>query len=117
MLTCTQRTLDLTGMRTPAPTQSPAVVHQEYDETSPADESHSQDSPYPSGEDLRENRRKGTGGLRVSQKQSSFQEDLSEHQRQMQVDSRSFPKRKKVCSYSRHVVGALLFSEKLGCVM
>ncbi|EMD90469.1 hypothetical protein COCC4DRAFT_159908 [Bipolaris maydis ATCC 48331] len=45
-----------------------------------------------------ENRRKGTGGLRVSQKQSSFQEDLSEHQRQMQIDSRSFPKRKKVTS-------------------
>lgn len=42
-------------------------------------------------------RRKGTGGLRISQNQS-IQEDLSEHQRQMQVDARSFPKRKKVAS-------------------
>lgn len=42
-------------------------------------------------------RRKGTGGLRITQNQS-IQEDPSEHQRQMQVDSRSHPKRKKVAS-------------------
>ncbi|KAF2125780.1 DEAD-domain-containing protein [Dothidotthia symphoricarpi CBS 119687] len=46
---------------------------------------------------LDSSRRKGTGGLRVCQTQS-IQEDLSEHQRQMQVDARSFPKRKKVAS-------------------
>lgn len=90
-------------MRTPAPTQSPAVDSHEYDEASPT-ESRSQDTPYPSREDSRESRRKGTGGLRVSQKQSSFQEDLSEHQRQMQIDSRSFPKRKKVRGASRHAL-------------
>jgi hypothetical protein len=64
--------------------RSPTVDHREEDMVSPTDESSSEETP----------RRKGTGGLRVSQK--SFQEDLSEHQRQMQVDSRSFPKRKKV---------------------
>jgi hypothetical protein len=70
-------------MRTRAPTQSLTVDHHD-------DDIASDDSP------VQEKRRKGTGGLRVSQNQSSFQEDLSEHQRQMQVDSRSFPKRKKV---------------------
>jgi hypothetical protein len=94
-------------MRTPAPTQSPAVDDREYDETPPADESRSQDSSYSSREELQESRRKGTGGLRVSQKQSSFQEDLSEHQRQMQIDSRSFPKRKKVCARYRYVIDAV----------
>ncbi|EMD60381.1 hypothetical protein COCSADRAFT_174666 [Bipolaris sorokiniana ND90Pr] len=98
ILTHIQQTVDLTGMRTPAPTQSPAVDDRECDETSPSDEPHFQESPYPSREQQQENRRKGTGGLRVSQKQSSFQEDLSEHQRQMQIDSRSFPKRKRVAS-------------------
>jgi len=42
-------------------------------------------------------RRKGIGGLRITQNQV-IQEDPSEHQRQMQVDSRSHPKRKKVAS-------------------
>lgn len=60
------------------------------------DESNPRDDPCPSEQHSRDTRRKGTGGLRVSQNQSSFQEDLTEHQRQMQVDSRSFPKRKKV---------------------
>ncbi|KAF2628087.1 DEAD-domain-containing protein [Macroventuria anomochaeta] len=44
-----------------------------------------------------DSRRKGTGGLRISQNQT-IQEDHSEHQRQMQVDTRNFPKRKKVTS-------------------
>jgi hypothetical protein len=79
-----QRTVDLTDMRTPGPTRSPTVALHE-DHPSPTD-----DPP------VQEKRRKGTGSLRVSQNQSSIQEDLSEHQRQMQVDSRSFPKRKKV---------------------
>jgi ATP-dependent RNA helicase DDX49/DBP8 len=83
-------------MRTPALTRSPTVDHHDDDTVSPTDESLTQDSPSASGGF--EKRRKGTGGLRVSQNQSSFQEDLSEHQRQMQVDSRSFPKRKKAAS-------------------
>lgn len=83
-------------MRTPAPTQSPAVDDRESEDMSTVNEVRSQETPCPSKEESHENRRKGTGGLRVSQKQSSFQEDLSEHQRQMQIDSRSFPKRKKV---------------------
>jgi ATP-dependent RNA helicase DDX49/DBP8 len=65
------------------------------DMASPTDDSPLQNIISASGG---EKRRKGTGGLRVSQNQSSFQEDLSEHQRQMQVDSRSFPKRKKMAS-------------------
>jgi ATP-dependent RNA helicase DDX49/DBP8 len=73
-------------MRTPAPTRSPTVYHRDEDMASPTYESPSEETSK---------RRKGTSGLRV-QNQSSFQEDLSEHQRQMQVDSRSFPKRKKV---------------------
>ncbi|KAI4665386.1 uncharacterized protein J4E78_002846 [Alternaria triticimaculans] len=93
------RTVDLAGMRTPAPTASPAAMDlQNFDETSSMDESHSRDESSSSVQQPREPRRKGTGGLRVSHTQSSFQEDLSEHQRQMQVDSRSFPKRKKVAS-------------------
>lgn len=48
-------------------------------------------------EDVVDTRRKGTGGLRITQAQA-IREDLSEHQRQMQVDSRSHPKRKKVAS-------------------
>lgn len=95
MLTHLQQTLDLIGMRTPAPTQSPTVEERELDDT--VEETRSREIPCPSKEESQESRRKGTGGLRVSQKQSSFQEDLSEHQRQMQIDSRSFPKRKKVC--------------------
>ncbi|KAF1925556.1 DEAD-domain-containing protein [Didymella exigua CBS 183.55] len=50
-----------------------------------------------SGVDASDARRKGTGGLRISQNQI-IQEDYSEHQRQMQVDTRNFPKRKKVAS-------------------
>ncbi|OAG23378.1 DEAD-domain-containing protein [Alternaria alternata] len=93
------RTVDLASMRTPAPTQSPMPVDSnDYEESSSMDESNPRDDPYPSEQHSRDTRRKGTGGLRVSQNQSSFQEDLTEHQRQMQVDSRSFPKRKKVAS-------------------
>jgi ATP-dependent RNA helicase DDX49/DBP8 len=91
-----QRTVDLTEMRTPAPTRTPTVDRHDEDVASPTEESPIQDGPYPPG--ALEKRRKGTGGLRVSQNQSLFQEDLTEHQRQMQVDSRSFPKRKKVAS-------------------
>ncbi|KAJ4337447.1 putative RNA helicase [Ascochyta clinopodiicola] len=47
--------------------------------------------------DASDSRRKGTGGLRISQNQI-IQEDHSEHQRQMQVDTRNFPKRKKIAS-------------------
>ncbi|KAF1832211.1 SET domain-containing protein [Decorospora gaudefroyi] len=98
------RTLDLARMMTPAPAPSLTVDQHECKETSPTEEN-SHGSPYSSWEpDPTEHnngwdrRRKGTGGLRVSHKQSVFQEDLSEHQRQMQIDTRSFPKRKKVAS-------------------
>ncbi|KAL7772541.1 hypothetical protein CFE70_002500 [Pyrenophora teres f. teres 0-1] len=69
------RTLDLTGMRTPAPTQSPTPHHQDYEEVSP--EGSPKVTPELLPEQVREDRRKGTGGLRVSQNQSSFQEDLN----------------------------------------
>ncbi|KAH7070425.1 hypothetical protein BKA63DRAFT_475651 [Paraphoma chrysanthemicola] len=70
------------------------TVHrgQPLDDLSPAEEHDSNDEEPPP-----DMRRKGTGGLRVTQTHA-IQEDLSEHQRQMQVDTRTFPKRRKVVS-------------------
>ncbi|KAF2738701.1 DEAD-domain-containing protein [Polyplosphaeria fusca] len=45
--------------------------------------------------DSEEARRRGTGGLRIALT-GSIQEDVSEHQRQMQSDNRAFPKRRKI---------------------
>jgi ATP-dependent RNA helicase DDX49/DBP8 len=89
-------------MKTPQPSRSPTVSRQEFDAT-PRPGSHYQDdqestddeNPLDDGAVLPS--RKGTGGLRVANS-SSIREDLSEHQRQMQVDSRTFPKRRKVAS-------------------
>lgn len=99
-----QRTLDLTGMVTPGPSQSPREPFPDTDIRSPTEGQHShlgeeRDPAEDADASLVVNgpSRKGTGGLRISQ-QHPIREDLSEHQRQMQVDSRSFPKRKKVSS-------------------
>lgn len=97
--------MDLTGIVTPSPSRSSTVPHQDCQVTPPTDstrlqsvldtlENHSEDNENTNEVDLR---RKGTGGLRITQSRS-IREDLSEHQRQMQVDSRSHPKRKKVAS-------------------
>jgi ATP-dependent RNA helicase DDX49/DBP8 len=77
---------------------SPIMPLQDHDMMSPSFEtqSHSSDATE-EGVDTSDARRKGTGGLRISQNQA-IQEDLSEHQRQMQVDTRNFPKRKKIAS-------------------
>ncbi|KAH7382341.1 SET domain-containing protein [Pyrenochaeta sp. MPI-SDFR-AT-0127] len=98
------RTLDLTGILTPLQSRSPTVAHQSFEMVSPTEKPLTHGIPEPSEgressvDKLSSNsRRKGTGGLRMSQNQT-IQEDLSEHQRQMQVDARSFPKRKKVAS-------------------
>lgn len=91
--------MDLTRMMTPAPSQSPVVPRQDDGMPSPTDKSQA-NADGEAGDDataLDSSRRKGTGGLRVCQTQC-IQEDLSEHQRQMQVDARSFPKRKKMAS-------------------
>lgn len=83
------------------------MVHMPYEVESPMIGLHSEES-VDSGATLTGNlgdedlgaemiRRKGIGGLRITQNQS-IREDLSEHQRQMQVDLRSHPKRKKVAS-------------------
>jgi ATP-dependent RNA helicase DDX49/DBP8 len=94
--------LDLTGMKTPQPSRSPTVSRQEFDTTHQPD-AHYQDDQESTDDENQLNdgallpSRKGTGGLRVASS-SSIREDLSEHQRQMQVDSRTFPKRRKVAS-------------------
>ncbi|XPS81130.1 hypothetical protein M3J09_013073 [Ascochyta lentis] len=92
------RTVDLTEMMTPGPSRSPTTLHQDLKMASPNFEtlSHSSDVDE-DAVDASDSRRKGTGGLRISQNQA-IQEDHSEHQRQMQVDTRNFPKRKKVAS-------------------
>ncbi|KAJ4321683.1 putative RNA helicase [Neodidymelliopsis sp. IMI 364377] len=88
-------------MMTPGPSRSPTIPRQDPDLTSPGLETQSHNSDPTEeaidNDSVDPSRRKGTGGLRISQNQS-IQEDYSEHQRQMQVDTRSFPKRKKVAS-------------------
>ncbi|CAO2653135.1 Nn.00g025460.m01.CDS01 [Neocucurbitaria sp. VM-36] len=98
------RTLDLAGMVTPAPSRSLTAARADYELVLPTEQSPSRCSPEPNEEQISNDlemphtsRRKGTGGLRISQNQS-IREDLSEHQRQMQIDSRNFPKRKKIVS-------------------
>lgn len=107
------RTLDLTGFVTPAPSQSPPTTTQEVC---------SAGDPLPSNEDLHkereepaivrknlrrkpsrepddaptEHQRRGIGGLRIAPDTSI--EDSSEHQRRIQSDNRSFPKRRKAVS-------------------
>lgn len=85
-------------MMTPGPSRSPTIPRQDQEMLSPNYEtqSHSSDATE-EVDDASDARRKGTGGLRISQTQT-IQEDHSEHQRQMQVDTRNFPKRKKVAS-------------------
>lgn len=98
--------MDLSGIATPSPSQSPTTVHGDHNlhsinhrlnslEDSPEDESDNVVSADELGIDRP--RRKGTGGLRISQSQS-IQEDLSEHQRRMVSDNRNFPKRRKTVS-------------------
>ena len=93
-----QRTLELTDMMTSGLSRSPTIPHQDHEMTPPSFEtqSHSSDATE-EVVDASDSRRKGTGGLRISQNQT-IQEDHSENQRQMQVDARNFPKRKKVVS-------------------
>jgi ATP-dependent RNA helicase DDX49/DBP8 len=80
------------------------VSHLDFDAAFPPmnsqdrDDSESSDDENPRNDAvLQPVSRKGTGGLRVANSQS-IREDLSEHQRQMQVDARTFPKRRKVTS-------------------
>lgn len=91
-------------MKTPQPSPSPIDGHQSFDISRPARHSQSfgesdlaEEHDSDDDEPLLNTRRKGTGGLRVTQTHS-IREDLSEHQRQMQVDTRTFPKRRKIVS-------------------
>jgi ATP-dependent RNA helicase DDX49/DBP8 len=100
--------LDLTGMKTPHPSRSPTVSRHDWDTASISEhlqrrrehESADEDEHDDERDDdatLQLSSRKGTGGLRVANSQL-INEDLSEHQRQMQVEARTFPKRRKVAS-------------------
>ena len=91
-------------MKTPQPSRSPTVTRNVA--TPHAEALHDRDdqeSADDDDDDLQDDAaaqtasRKGTGGLRVANSQL-IREDLSENQRQMQVDSRTFPKRRKVAS-------------------
>jgi ATP-dependent RNA helicase DDX49/DBP8 len=91
-------------MKTPQPSRSPTVSRSDIDAASVSNDSPQQDDDNPVDDDdpqddeaQRPSSRKGTGGLRVASSQW-IREDLSEHQRQMQVESRTFPKRRRVAS-------------------
>ncbi|CAI6333056.1 unnamed protein product [Periconia digitata] len=104
------RSVDLAGLMTPTSLQSRSPValaeHESVStrqrvlatdnvlEEAPVglDDAVVQDQDSPGG-----SRRKGTGGLRISQSQA-YQEDMSEHQRRMALDNRTFPKRRKIVS-------------------
>lgn len=91
-------------MKTPQPSRSPTVSRQDLDVASVSEhlrrrhdqESVDEDDPDDAASPQPLSR-KGTGGLRVANSQL-INEDLSEHQRQMQVEARTFPKRRKVAS-------------------
>lgn len=95
--------MDLARWKTPQPSRSPTVSGKDVVGTARAplsraeNDSDSCEEPD-SGSDmrLRASSRKGTGGLRVGTQ--VFDEDATEHQRQMQVEERTFPKRRKVAS-------------------
>lgn len=94
--------MDLSRWKTPQPSQSPIAARQDHDAAQRKGPFHGNDSAssdeHDSGNDrrLRAPNRKGTGGLRVQAQ--DFHEDATEHQRQMQVEGRTFPKRRKVAS-------------------
>lgn len=94
--------MDLARWKTPQPSRSPTtpcpdVNAAQYSESAPIDDLASSDEQDSSNDRrLRATSRKGTGGLRVQAQ--AFQEDATEHQRQMQVEERTFPKRRKIAS-------------------
>lgn len=91
-------------MKTPRPSRSPTITRHDHETPSTFGDFLHRDDQDSAEEDfsrddaaLRPSSRKGTGGLRVANNQS-INEDLTEHQRQMQVEARTFPKRRKVAS-------------------
>jgi ATP-dependent RNA helicase DDX49/DBP8 len=89
-------------MKTPGPSRSPTVTREDAGPSSPAVRFLTRGGSDPGDDDdlAREVGAEPTrtqGGLRIAPCQT-IQEDLSEHQRHMQVDDRNFPKRKKVTS-------------------
>ncbi|KAH8707615.1 hypothetical protein GQ44DRAFT_743255 [Phaeosphaeriaceae sp. PMI808] len=83
------KTLDLMGMKTPRPPGSPIIDQAQESQTQ--NDSELESEP----EDAGTTQRQGTGGLRVANTHL-IREDPSESQRQMQVDARNFPKRRRV---------------------
>ncbi|KAF2637272.1 DEAD-domain-containing protein [Massarina eburnea CBS 473.64] len=102
----TSRSVDLSALVTPAATpseqdlESGDQTHRRTADTIVEGTSSPEDGRHKLMQtemEMDEPRRKGTGGLRISQVQS-YEEDLSEHQRRMVSDNRNFPKRRKVVS-------------------
>ncbi|KAF2183216.1 DEAD-domain-containing protein [Zopfia rhizophila CBS 207.26] len=112
------RTLDLTGIITPAQSRSPTINPPEtnnqplldsYSARETAIQVNDHEARSADGEpaerrtsedmdvEMDGQRRKGIGGLRISQAQS-IEEDRTEHQRRIQSDNRNFPKRRKIVS-------------------
>lgn len=96
--------MDLTGLVTPVSSQSPATLLEHntaHTSTQAADVGDGRGDSSPNGDVATcqdqggPERRRGIGGLRISQSQV-YQEDMSEHQRRMAFDQRTFPKRRKV---------------------
>ena len=86
-------------MKTPGPSRSPTVTREEDGSSSPVEQflPHSLPDDDELEDEIENEPTRTQGGLRIAPCQI-IQEDLSEHQRHMQVDDRNFPKRKKVTS-------------------
>ncbi|PVH96778.1 SET domain-containing protein [Periconia macrospinosa] len=100
------RSLDLSGMVTPISSQSPTspLEHEtshpsqhipETGDSAGESSTHDDNTASHNPADSEGSRRRGIGGLRISQSQA-YQEDMSEHQRRMALDNRTFPKRRKI---------------------
>jgi ATP-dependent RNA helicase DDX49/DBP8 len=89
-------------MKTPGPSRRPTVSRKEIGPSSSGlshthGRSEQGEDDEPDGGVVGVKPARTQGGLRIAPGQT-IEEDLSEHQRQMQVDDRNFPKRKKATS-------------------
>jgi ATP-dependent RNA helicase DDX49/DBP8 len=99
-----QETVDLTRIATLATSQSPTMNSGHLIELSTSQnvyatplDGENEEAQLSDEIDVGNPRHKGIGGLRIS-RLNAIQEDVSEHQRRMVSDNRSFPKRRKITS-------------------